>query len=293
MLLKSMERHRTVSWNVLVLISLLFFLWASLAANADVYNFYLSKPGAKKTAPPPEESASESDSDSESESDETDRKPVAPAAKKDQDLNQRPIIINNVNTNTNNVTPPPAVTAVPVSPPPGIAAPAPVPVAPTALVPSSTNSATVSYPPEGPSKWKFGLAGLLYLPHGSSYGSYQRSASTSVGGLAELGYHFSKSVSLNGYAGLTTGDLKASDNKIAGLDLEFQPFRVPITDTMDLLQVGVLIGGSTASAADDNWGSLHVGARAGLNFSSRFGISTAARINFGHLMFEGGITARL
>jgi hypothetical protein len=151
-----------------------------------------------------------------------------------------------------------------------------------------------------------GLTGMLFLQEYPRAHLSQgekviyKNLEPSWGGLVSVGYDFSRSFSVNLFGGLRVLEKTEKTYFHAGVDLELTPFRVPISSRHDLIELGIIFGGSTALAAkgkvpgvDDNWGTVHVGTRVGINITPEFGITAAARANLGHVMFEGGLTARL
>lgn len=313
---------RRIPWPAVVAVFMLGCLGMSIAGYTETYNFYFDK---KKT--------------DEKEGEETQAivAPVAPTAA------PTPIVINN--NNTNNVGTPSSVTsnnntgvatgptvlpaAVPASPAP-VQAPAPVVALPALVAPSPVvvtapaSTSGVFARPADISPWRMSLTGMAFLQEAPkayvSSGEIQfyKKLEPTWGGLLSVGYNFSRSVSMNLYGGLRVADY-AHKRTYAhlGADLEFMPFRIPISERHDLLQFGFLFGGSTAMAAGpkyigstsqsvtgqsrsayygsntDNWGSLHAGVRLNINIAPEFGITTSARANLGYVLLEGGIVARL
>ena len=130
--------------------------------------------------------------------------------------------------------------------------------------------------PDPLSRFRFGLAGVLVA------------SGSNIGGVAEMGYLFGKSFGANLFGGAHGGG-----RFFAGLEFEFMPFRIPITERWDLFQFGFIAGASTLAHAYGNIGSLYGGARAQIGLGPRLGIVASGRVNFGFAMIEAGIITRL
>lgn len=220
---------------------------------------------------------------------------------------QAPIIINN----TNNVG---------VAPAPAPVAPAPVaePVKPTTDVKGpSTNveanlvlptkqelEAVAVIPREKRSPWKLATSAAVMFQDfhhnysSSNYGAghYYQDFTTrdaTYGGMVTLGYEFTKFLGISVYGGARYAPTNDRAYLHAGADLEFLPLRIPIRESWDLLQFGIIAGASTAFAANDNIGTFHGGARLNINFGRHFGVTSSVRANLGYVMVEGGLVTRL
>lgn len=269
-------------WHVWFTAVSLGLLMASVNAYSDTYNFYFDK---KKKGQEAEESESQKEEVVEKKEEEQKQVVNVPSG-------QTPIVIHN-NNHVGNVTA--DQTAPVVTPPAPIVTPPPV-EGPT--LSSGTNLADSLERPSARSPWKISLSAMVvaeemdraYSSQGvlTSYNSME----PTVGGLVTLGYSFSRSVGVNLYGGLRVAESAQSDFH-AGVDLEVLPFRIPISKDVDLFELGFLFGGSTAMAAYDNIGSLHIGVRTNINVASSFGLTAAARANLGYVMVEAGISARI
>ncbi len=300
--MRLLKAKRRLPWPALMVLFLLGALGMSVAGYSETYNFYFEK---KKTEGKDEEEAA----------------PVVPPPAQVP----TPIVINN--NNTNNVGTPAAVTtnnnagvaSAPVGAPaslPTLVSPAPAPVGETSIV-----TAAFSRPPER-SPWRMSLTGMAFFQeYPKSYLSNgEKKSSTAFdptwGGLLSVGYNFSRFFAVNLYGGLRVADVDTKRvHTHLGADLEFMPFRIPVSERHDIFELGFLLGGSTALAAknkntlttfdsagksvqissgeSDNWGRLHVGVRVNINIVPEFGITTSARGNLGSVLIEGGIVARL
>lgn len=75
----------------------------------------------------------------------------------------------------------------------------------------------------------------------------------------------------------------------AGVELELDPVKLTLFGHEDVFELGLLAGASTMAAVDDNWVSLHVGARAALNFGKRWQLAANVRGNKGFLKTDLGL----
>lgn len=114
-----------------------------------------------------------------------------------------------------------------------------------------------------------------------------------IGGLLSLSWYPSRVLGFTAFGGAQYDNNQLASNPYAGLDLEFRPFRLPVTETYDLFQFGFLAGATTLGGYHGNSGSLHLGARVDINLGSTFGITAATRFNLDYAMFEAGIVTRL
>jgi len=268
-------------WRTLVIASTLIYLMLSVAANADTYNFFFDgknkkKPGAAATTEDNQEESAE-EAKKEDAKKEEEKKAEAPATTPQSQSNQvtvgtppqQPIIINNNNTMT-------APTA-----------PAPLPASTTA-----SSEETVLYK-EKISRWRLGVSTIysgedaVRASNGIVLGS-----GTMYGGLVSLGFQMSRAFGLNLYGGAKLVEGSGTLKPHAGLDLELMTFNRSRVD-LNIIDVGLLVGGSTAAAAHGNIGSLHAGARVNINFNPSFGITAVARGNAGYYLLEAGFITRL
>jgi hypothetical protein len=115
---------------------------------------------------------------------------------------------------------------------------------------------------------------------------------TARGGLVALGYDVTRMIGVTGFVGGVSAQSLDDLRLVAGGDFQFLPFRLPV-GSLDLLEFGVLAGGSNLLVSDGDRIGWHVGARLNVNFADTLGLTAAARLNAGHWMAEGGVTARL
>jgi hypothetical protein len=145
-------------------------------------------------------------------------------------------------------------------------------------------------------KWKLGLGASALA--GKVAGL---SGNNPINGAASLTFFPLKMVGLTLFAG---SNLQRS---YVGGDLEIVPLRLTFLETPDFLELAGLIGASSISREYESksgfganaWGTVHTGARASLNFNSRYGLTAVARTNItdrastNYVMAEAGLTIRL
>lgn len=241
-------------------------LVVAATAKSDTYNFYFAKPKKQsepaRVVPPKEEAAAPDDG-----------LPPAPEylpgegpATSGTEA-KASIVINN----NNNVTVP------------QVSAPPPVEVATSA----SSEAVIQARPNEDRTHWRFG-AGVLMAPGATRLDG----SGAETGAVISLGLDFTRWFGVNLYTGgLVYNSGSPEMHFYGGTDLEIRPFRISI-GKLDVLELGLLVGGSTVVADYENWGSLHAGGRATLSFDKHFGITVAARANLGTVLFEGGLVTR-
>lgn len=258
-------------WRPIITLATLFMLLLSVSAYADTYHFHFAKPKGEKGAVQPEQLS----------------EPVATPKSQHSDkqtlkyqAGQTPIVINNVNTNNVGQTP------------------AKYSVMDNANEPYSSRLRTYT-PVDDGSGFRLSLAGMLmfqefdYLTVNQGQTSTYTDTEEVWGGLVTLGYDFNKTVGLNVYGGFRVEDPTDDVYFHWGSDLEFTPFRIPASSTWDVVEFGLLAGFSNILDTGGNIGTIHIGSRLNINFAKSFGLTTSARANLGHVMFEAGFVTRL
>ncbi len=270
-------------WQLWVALVCLFIMGMSVSAYSDTYNFFFKK-GKKQESQKQSSEEEEEGGDGEESKPQVANSPAPTAAQGGQAVTangKSPIVINNYNQNNNGVP----------SPKPDIAQ-ASEPSLPEKL--SNQLHTFLTRPERERSPWKLTLAVPVingnrtytyYNGQTETTGSYR---STHWGALVGLGYNFSQGLAANLYGGA------GLDYKwMAGLDLELIPFRIPVSETLNILELGFIVGGSTLAAAPGNIGSLHGGARISVNPSNQFGLTGSVRGNLGMWIAEVGLTTRI
>lgn len=117
---------------------------------------------------------------------------------------------------------------------------------------------------------------------------------TPWGGSLSASYFFLDDLGVNILVGWNPG--RAT---LAGADLEFIPLHATFFGRPRFLEASALMGVSTLGRSHDLWGSVHAGARATVNFSDRYGVSSTVRTNltgrssYDYVLAEVGLTVRL
>lgn len=270
-----MSRVRTTapSWRgprwAIVAASLLLLCF-SVTATCDTYNFYFEpkkkgqEPGAEaeQAAPQPAPPATPAQP-----------APQAPApASSAPGTAPQPIVIHN-NNNFGSPVPPQAAPSGPLT--------------------------TVATESGGRSPFRLGIGALLSIEefrvatvNQGRLDSYRRTSDI-WGGLLTLGYDFTRGFRTSVFGGVRSMPYEKSSSFLAGLDLEFVPFRIAANERWDVFELGLLVGASTIASSRDGIGSLHGGARINVNMAERLGITLSGRANLGHITFEAGFITRL
>ncbi len=237
--------------KTLMLMIVMAAMALSVGLTADTYNFFFSK---KKEKQKTEEQEQNDDEDNEDKK----REKSSDSSKSSEDKvevqkGQQPIVINNINnndnSNRNNLTNTPTMGGAP--PPPSLSAEIVLP--------------TKEYP-----RWRWTLgASASSIEQGSALAGYE------IGGNYRVNQRFGWS--------LYAGSREVTNLKpYAGFDMELLPVRIAITESWNFVEGGLLAGVSTLAAVNGNIGSIHIGAKAALNFTENIGLTSSFRINYGY-----------
>jgi len=156
-----------------------------------------------------------------------------------------------------------------------------LPVANTANVTTATQAAVISEPHES-----------SRFPHwrvmGAAAGVYEETHSrASLGSTINLGYFVTRGLVLNAFGGAYE---KAG---FGGAETEVRLISVSLGRFDNVIDLGMMLGGSSLGAVSGNAASMHAGLRANLNFGDQWGFTAAIRGNLGYVMAEGGLAIHL
>ena len=122
--------------------------------------------------------------------------------------------------------------------------------------------------------------------------SYGDSSGPKWGG--SFAYLFNRELGLNAFAALLpTDDGSGSNNVLAGLELEVTPIRLSFGRFDNLLEAGILLGGTHIPDHYGVWAEPHIGGRVNLNLGESWGLTAAGRYASDYKMAEAGLAIRL
>jgi hypothetical protein len=197
--------------------------------------------------------------------------------------------------------------------PPGAIPPPPPGLAPPEILPPPGESvAAAPVEPARPARVRldFGLSGLFQGGDYSSQPLFAPTIGVAFFPIPELGLHFFGGAYLNSGQGNDSytstygggypyggnygyGSYSSTPEFFFGAELELLPIRISIGRFENLLEIGLLGGGSTIAASYDNVFTFHGGGIVNVNLGEHWGLTGAVRGNLGYVMGSAGLIVHL
>ncbi len=164
-------------------------------------------------------------------------------------------------------------------------APAP---SPTATTTTSAQVSALAPEADGPRKRKWRIAAL---GHAQDRDNAFDMSYSKLGSGVSVGFFPIRELGLSLTAGATR--IEKNPEAFALAELDFIPIHIALGSWENAIEGGVIGGFNTIRRVNGNAGSLHAGARVGINFSESFGLTASYRLNAGLRMAEAGIVIRI